>query len=161
VLDGEQHLRMRRLLLPSFHGDAVRTYRSDQRAHCCRGRTLAGWGSYILPAGTTVAASILGVQRSEAYENPEEFRPERFLDRTPPPYTLIPFGGGVRRCVGASFAVMEIKTILRTTLERVRLRPTNQKPERPVRWRRFTVTPARGGRVTISAPTSVNQPATH
>jgi hypothetical protein len=44
---------------------------------------------------------------------------------------------------------MEIKTILRTTLERVRLRATDEKPERPVRWRRFTVTPARGGRVTI------------
>ena len=114
-------------------------------------------GGYILPAGTTVAASILGVQLSEAYENPEEFRPERFLDRAPPPYTLIPFGGGVRRCVGAGFAVMEIKTILRTTLERVRLRPTSQKPERPVRWRRFTVTPGRGGRVTIDAPTSVNR----
>jgi len=116
-------------------------------------------GGYVLPAGTTVAASILGVQLSEAYESPEEFRPERFLDRPPPPYTLIPFGGGVRRCVGASFAVMEIKTILHTTLERVRLRATNRKPERPVRWRRFTVTPRRGGRVRISAPTSVNQPA--
>jgi hypothetical protein len=107
---------------------------------------------YILPAGTTVAASILGVQRSDAYENPEEFRPERFLDQPPPPYALIPFGGGVRRCAGASFAVMEIKTILRTTFERVRLRATREKPERPVRWRRFTVTPARGGRVTVDAP---------
>jgi cytochrome P450 len=116
-------------------------------------------GGYILPAGTTVAASILGVQLSEAYENPEEFRPERFLYQPPPPYALIPFGGGVRRCVGASFAVMEIKTILRATLERVRLRTTSHRPERPVRWRRFTVTPSRGGRVTLDAPTSVTQPA--
>jgi cytochrome P450 len=106
-------------------------------------------GGYTLAAGTTVAASILGIQLSEVYERPEEFRPERFLDRPPPPYALIPFGGGVRRCVGASFAIMEIKTILRTTLERVRLQATDAKPERPVRWRRFTVTPGRGGRVTI------------
>ncbi len=111
-------------------------------------------GGYTLPAGTTVAASILGVQLSGAYESPEEFRPERFLDRAPSPYTLIPFGGGVRRCVGASFAVMEIKTILRATLERVRIRATDEKPERPVRWRRFTVTPGRRGRVTISAPST-------
>jgi cytochrome P450 len=107
-------------------------------------------GGYLLPAGTTVAASILGIHLSEeVYERPEEFRPERFLDQPPPPYALIPFGGGVRRCVGASFAIMEIKTILRTTLERVRLRATNRKPERPVRWRRFTVTPGKGARVTI------------
>lgn len=115
-------------------------------------------GGYVLPAGTTVAASILGVQLSDAYEDPEEFRPERFLDGPPPPYTLIPFGGGIRRCVGASFAVMEIKTILRTTIECARLRPTGQRPERPVRWRRFTVTPGRGGRVTIDAKTGIDQP---
>jgi cytochrome P450 family 135 len=110
-------------------------------------------GGYTLPAGTTVAASILGVQLSDAYANPEEFRPERFLDRPPSPYTLIPFGGGVRRCVGASFAVMEIKTILRTTLEHVRIQAATERSERPVRWRRFTTTPARGGRVTVSAST--------
>jgi cytochrome P450 family 135 len=114
---------------------------------------------YILPAGTTVAASILGVQLSDVYDSPEEFRPERFLDRPPRPYTLIPFGGGVRRCAGASFAVMEIKTILRTTFERVRLQATGDKPERPVRWRRFTTTPGRGARVTISAPVAVSEPA--
>jgi len=110
-------------------------------------------GGHVLPAGTTVAASILGVQLSEAYENPQEFRPERFLDRPPPPYALIPFGGGVRRCLGASFAVMEIKTILRTAIEHIRLQPTRERPERPVRWRRFTVTPGRGARVIVHAKT--------
>jgi cytochrome P450 len=89
----------------------------------------------------------LGVQYSDAYQHPEEFRPGRFLDKPPPPYTLIPLGGGVRRCVGAIFAVIEIKTVLRTTLERVQLRAASQEPERSVRWRRFTVTPRRGGRV--------------
>ncbi len=108
-------------------------------------------GGYLLPAGMTVAASIRGVQLSETYEQPEEFRPERFLDRPAPPYTLIPFGGGVRRCVGASFAVMEMKAILRTMLQRVTVRPSAERAERPVRWRRFTITPSRGGRVTVDA----------
>ena len=110
-------------------------------------------GGYLLPAGMTVAASIRGVQLSQTYERPEEFRPERFLDTPPAPYTLIPFGGGVRRCVGASFAVMEMKAILRTMLQRVRVRPTSERPERPQRWRRFTITPARGGRLTLDAAT--------
>jgi cytochrome P450 len=108
-------------------------------------------GGYTLPAGMLVTASILGVHLSDVYEDPREFRPERFLGEPAPPYSLIPFGGGVRRCVGASFAMMEIKTVLRTTLERMRLQPTSEQPERPVRWRRFTVTPARGGRVTVSS----------
>jgi cytochrome P450 family 135 len=108
-------------------------------------------GSYTLPAGTVVTASILGVQLSGVYEQPEEFRPERFLGRSPPPYALIPFGGGARRCAGASFAMMEIRTILRTTLERVRLLPSTERPERPVRWRRFTVSPSRGGRIAVAS----------
>jgi cytochrome P450 len=106
---------------------------------------------YSLPAGTFVAASILGVQVSEAFERPQEFRPERFLKRPAQPYTLIPFGGGAHRCVGASFAVMEMKTILRTVIERVELRAAFPRSERPVRWRRFTVMPTRGGRV-IATP---------
>jgi cytochrome P450 len=114
-------------------------------------------GGYALPAGTPVAASILGVQLSDAHERPDQFLPERFLDRPAPPYTLIPFGGGVRRCVGASFAVMEIKAILRTTLERVQLRPAEQPPERPIRWRRLTVTPHRGGRITVAARAATSE----
>lgn len=110
-------------------------------------------GGYTLPAGTIVAASILGVQHSDAYEEPEEFRPERFLERPALPFTLIPFGGGVRRCLGASFAVMEMKTILRTVIGHAALRAPTHRPERPVRWRRFTVLPARGGRVIVTART--------
>jgi cytochrome P450 family 135 len=106
---------------------------------------------YELPAGTTVAVSIIGAQRSSAYTDPRVFRPERFLDQQPPPYTLIPFGGGARRCVGASFAMMEMKTILRTVLERVELRSPAERSERPNRWRRFTTTPGRGGRVIVTA----------
>jgi hypothetical protein len=71
---------------------------------------------YRIPAGTFVVASIRGVQYSPTiWPDPHGFRPERFLER-PAPYTFIPFGGGDRRCIGASFATMEIRTILATVL---------------------------------------------
>ena len=106
---------------------------------------------YSLPAGTTLAVSIIGVQRSPAFPEPEEFSPERLLGQPAPPYSLIPFGGGSRRCIGASFAVVEMKTIVRTVIERVQLRARTQKPERPTRWRRFTTVPGRGARAVVTA----------
>ncbi len=107
-------------------------------------------GGYELPAGTTVAASILGVQRSEVFAEPERFRPERFLDGGAPPYALIPFGGGPRRCIGASFALMEMKEVLRAVVEHVELAAPSRRPERPTRGRRFTTVPHRGGRVVVT-----------
>ncbi len=107
-------------------------------------------GGYLLPAGTIVIASIVGTQLSEAFAEPEQFRPERFLDESPVPYTLIPFGGGARRCIGASFAVMEMKTILRVVLRQVELRAPTQKPERAVRTRRLSTYPAKGARVILT-----------
>jgi cytochrome P450 family 135 len=108
-------------------------------------------GGYRLPAGTIVAASIIGSHLSDTFTEADQFRPERFLDRPPPPYALIPFGGGVRRCIGASFAFMEMRTVLRAVLEWVELRAPNQTPERPVRTRRITTVPARGGRVIVTS----------
>ncbi len=107
-------------------------------------------GGYSLPAGTFVTASIIGVQHSDAFADPAQFRPQRFLDQAAAPYTLIPFGGGTHRCIGATFATMEMKTILRVTLERVQLRAPSSRPERPVRWRRVTTTPSHDGRVIVS-----------
>jgi cytochrome P450 family 135 len=109
-------------------------------------------GGYRLPAGTWVAASIAGVQRSpKIYPDPWRFDPERFLGGRPAPYTLIPFGGGTRRCIGASFATMEIKTALRTVLQRIDLRPASPRPERPSRTRSIAIVPARGARVVAAA----------
>jgi cytochrome P450 len=99
-----------------------------------------------LPAGTLVFPAIALVQTSAAFPDPEEFRPERFLDGSPAPYTFIPFGGGPRRCIGASFAIMEMKTVLRAVLQRVELRASDQRPESP-RVHHVTQVPARGGRV--------------
>jgi cytochrome P450 len=99
-----------------------------------------------LPAGTLVFPAIALVQTSAAFPDPEEFRPERFLDGSPAPYTFIPFGGGPRRCIGASFAIMEMKTVLRAVLQLVALRAADQRPESP-RVHHVTQVPARGGRV--------------
>ena len=107
-------------------------------------------GGYRLPAGTTIGVSIW-TGRSDVFPDPDSFRPERFLNGSPPPYTFIPFGGGARRCLGASFAVMEMKTVLRTVLEHVELRAPTPRPERAVRFRRITVVPSRGARVRVVA----------
>ena len=71
-------------------------------------------GGYDLPAGTTIGPSILiAHSREDNHPDPEEFRPERFIDQSPPTNTWIPFGGGVRRCIGAGFSLMEGVAVLR------------------------------------------------
>jgi cytochrome P450 family 135 len=108
-------------------------------------------GANMLPAGTRVVPSIYLTNRSaRVYEQPAEFRPERFLDGAPETFSWIPFGGGIRRCIGASFALLEMKLILRTVLGEL-------KPTLPAsrRWRRgewtkrraITLVPAAGARV--------------
>ncbi|MEA2351184.1 MAG: cytochrome family [Thermoleophilaceae bacterium] len=105
---------------------------------------------HLLPEGTTVEPSISLLHESDAFEDAAEFRPERFLDgRSAAPYTLVPFGGGPRRCIGAAFATMEMRAVLRTVLERVELRPSRARPERP-RVHHVTLVPSRGGRVTVA-----------
>jgi cytochrome P450 family 135 len=109
-------------------------------------------GDLVLPAGTRVAPSIHLTNRNpRVYEAPAEFRPERFLGNTPETFSWIPFGGGIRRCIGASFATLEMKLILRTALSELR-------PELPGGWRRhrrgernrrraITLVPSAGARV--------------
>ena len=103
-------------------------------------------GGYLIPAGTIVAP-VLRAVGAESFDDPEEFRPERFLDGEVPAYSQIPFGGGPRRCVGAAFATMEMKVVLRTVLSRLELRAPDPAPEKVDRMRRFTASPARGARV--------------
>lgn len=104
----------------------------------------------LLPAGTTVVPSIALVHGSQAFENAQEFRPERFLEASTAPYTFIPFGGGPRRCVGASFATMEMKAVISTVLATVDLRAPTQKSER-AKVHHITLVPAKGGRVIVTA----------
>jgi cytochrome P450 len=104
----------------------------------------------LLPEGAVLTPCILLVhRRADIYPDPDAFRPERFLERAPGTYTWIPFGGGVRRCVGATFAQMEMQVVLRTIARRVRLEAVGE-PE-PVRRRAITLVPARGGEVRVLA----------
>jgi cytochrome P450 family 135 len=101
------------------------------------------------PAGVNIAPSIyLLHRRPDLYPEPEAFRPERFLKRSPGTYEWIPFGGGVRRCLGASFALFEMKVVLATILARAQLALADDRAERVTR-RAVTFAPSRGGRITV------------
>src|SRR5256714_3875775 len=100
-------------------------------------------GGRAIAADTWLVPAIAVIHlRPDGYPDPHEFPPQRVLDGQPEPYTWIPFGGGVRRCIGASFAQQEIKVVLRTLLEAARLRPPPSRPEGP-RARHVTVAPSR------------------
>jgi cytochrome P450 len=105
-------------------------------------------GGYTLPEGSIVLPAVALVQRSASYDEPLEFRPERFLDGSPPPYTWIPFGGGVRRCIGAAFATLEMKVVLREVLARVELAPARQADE-ATRVSGVMMMPDRAGEVVV------------
>jgi cytochrome P450 len=101
-------------------------------------------------AGTVLMPCIFLLHRNPAvYEAPEEFRPERFLDDQPATYSWIPFGGGVRRCIGSNFALLEIRIVIESVLRELDLRPATRRDERIVR-RAFTLSPRRGARVVAS-----------
>jgi cytochrome P450 len=104
-------------------------------------------GGWTLPPGVHVAPCIyLAHRRADLWDDPSAFRPERFLDGAPEPYAFIPFGGGVRRCVGAAFATLEMREVLRAVAARFALRPDRPEGER-MRRRTITLTPSRGGYV--------------
>jgi cytochrome P450 family 135 len=112
---------------------------------------------YVLPAGTDVTPSIwLAHTRPESYANPLEFRPERFLDKPPETYSWIPFGGGVRRCLGAAFAEFEMRVVLREVLSRCELRAARSRPERIAR-RNITFSPRRGTPVIVAQRRSASE----
>ncbi len=110
-------------------------------------RAPATIGGLDLPAGTTVAASILlAHSRAESHPDPGTFRPERFLGGQPAPNTWIPFGGGVRRCIGAGFSLMEAVAVLREVL--VAHDVESLGPE-PPRVRNITSVPRHGARTVV------------
>ena len=109
-------------------------------------------GNYELPAGTFVLPAIAALHyREDLFPEPEAFRPERFLDGKAETYSWIPFGGGVRRCIGASFAEYEMRIVLRAILERADLSAPDPKPER-VKIRNITLAPGKGTRVSLDRP---------
>jgi cytochrome P450 len=107
-------------------------------------------GGYELPAGVTVTPCIHLIHRDpQTYPEPDRFRPERFLESPPGTYTWIPFGGGVRRCLGASFAQFEMSVVLRELVRRHRIAPARSGSERVFR-RAITETPRHDAEVILS-----------
>jgi cytochrome P450 len=107
-------------------------------------------GEYVIPAGTPVAMSIVALHhRPDIYPDPHRFAPERFVDHKPGTYTWVPFGGGIRRCLGATLAMAEQRVVMRALAERVDLVAADPAPESP-RQRNVTMIPARGGQVTVA-----------
>jgi cytochrome P450 len=106
-------------------------------------------GGFEYPPGVALLASAYLVHHDpDVYPEPHAFRPERFLGRAPGTYTWIPFGGGRRRCLGASFALQEMKIVLRGALSRFDLAPAGAAPEVTGR-RSITFSPSRGATVVL------------
>jgi cytochrome P450 family 135 len=108
-------------------------------------------GRYAVSAETPVAISILLLHhREDLYPEPYSFRPERWLDRKPGTYEWIPFGGGIRRCLGAALAMAEQRVVLEAMVRRLDLEAEEPAPEHAVH-RNVTMIPARGARVLVRA----------
>jgi cytochrome P450 len=118
-------------------------------------RTVAGWE---LPAGVRVYPAILLTQlREDLYPRAQEFRPERFLDGAAESYAWLPFGGGIRRCIGAALAQAEMAEVLRVVLGAAELRPLHERPD-PVVLRGITLAPRHGVRVRVERIRSAPPP---
>jgi cytochrome P450 len=113
---------------------------------------------YDLPAGTDVAPAIwLAHTSPDIYPEPFAFRPERFLEQGPDTYAWIPFGGGIRRCIGAAFAEFEMRIVLREVLTRCDLHKASPLPEKTGR-RNITLSPKDGTPVVVTARRPAREP---
>lgn len=107
-------------------------------------------GGYRIPAGFDVMPSIIVVHADDAHHpDPRLFRPQRFLDGSPPNGSWLPFGGGARRCLGAGFSLMEASIVLRELFGHFTVTPERSRPER-IRSRPITLEPARGARIKVT-----------
>ena len=110
-------------------------------------------GGWHYPEGVCLVANAYLIHHDPAvYPDPYAFRPERFLDEPPGTYTWIPFGGGRRRCLGASFAQLEMKIVLRAVLAQHDVVAARAGAE-PTRRRSITFSPGEGARAVLRART--------
>ncbi len=118
-------------------------------------RTVAGWE---LPAGVKVYPGIALVHmREDLYPQARKFRPERFLDERTESYTWLPFGGGIRRCLGAALASAEMAEVLRLAVPTLELRPVRERPD-PVVLRGVTLVPRYGVEIQVAGARLPRQP---
>jgi len=107
-------------------------------------------GDQWLPAGVFVTpCAYLTQRRADVFPEPAAFRPERFLDRRYPPHVFFPFGGGARRCLGTSAALLEMQMVLGTLLRAFQFQPIDTRPVRPIR-RAVTIIPSGGLRMRVA-----------
>ena len=108
-------------------------------------------GEYVVPADTPVTMSILLLHhREDLYPDPFAFRPERWKGHKPGTYEWIPFGGGIRRCLGAALAMGEQGIVLREMTRRLDIEAVEPEPEH-AKHRNVTMIPAKGAKVVIRA----------
>jgi cytochrome P450 family 135 len=108
-------------------------------------------GGHTIPAGATACPNIYLVQRREdLYQDAAVFRPDRFVGQPPPAFGWFPFGGGIRRCLGATFATFEMRIVLPEVLRAVTLRPASRRPAR-IRREAVTFVPHDGARCVVTA----------
>lgn len=116
-------------------------------------------GGWTYPAGVALSPNAYLVHHDPAlYPDPYAFRPERFLETQPGTYTFIPFGGGRRRCLGAAFAQLEMRVVLRAVLREAEIRPaTGDGRVELARRRSITLSPKRGARVVLATREAANR----
>ena len=119
------------------------------------GRMTAGeyqLGDYTLEPGTRIVLLLDVINRDpHTYPEPDEFQPDRFLAARPSPYGWVPFGGGIKRCIGAAFSMCELTTMLHTLLRGAQLQPVDSREESPSSHAAPVVVPGNGSRVYVAA----------
>lgn len=116
-------------------------------------------GDHAIPAGAIVCPNIyLAQRREDLYDTPAAFWPERFAGQAPPGFGWFPFGGGIRRCLGASFATFEMRTVLAEILREVTLHPASRRPAR-IRREAVTFVPHNGARAVVTTRSHPTHPA--
>lgn len=114
-----------------------------------RTKTRVQLGEWVIPENTTLMGALhLAMTSADSFPDPERFNPDRFLGVNPNPFAYVPFGGGMNRCIGASFASMEMEIAVRAILREFRIEPTDAPDERPFN-RGVSIVPNKGGRVVL------------